>query len=130
MFSTPVQINNLGADHWIVLALVESTAVNATTLDRRRMRCNPNRHRHLLDNRLPTIAWDDSYSTRLADGNSLTGHDDWDCLNDLQRLGLIRIDSLVNGQVSPTDLGYQFAHALRKHYAQGGVPATFVPTIS
>lgn len=90
-------------------------------IDRRRVRCNPERHPLLLppDPFGSGPHWKDAYCTRLNEG-TVADHDDWDCLDDLEAAGLVEIMSLVNGYVTMTDEGTRVAAALRKHKSAGG----------
>lgn len=106
----------------------------------RDLRANEHTHPMVAVN-FTAAPWKDAYSTRLhgyafdrsadvvaqaAEGNLLLGHDDWDCLEDAESAGLLRIVSHVNGFVQLTDEGLAVAGALREHKARGGTFATFV----
>lgn len=139
----PTPVSCFGKDHWSLLAYVESRCVDGNkgvgTLARPHLRANPATH-PLLAHATPT-GWKDTYSTRLkgffafderADvdkamnaGLMLRGHDDWDCLDDLQDAGFVEILSLANGQVRMTDAGLDAAAQLRRHKARGGMFASF-----
>ena len=71
--------------------------------------------------------WKPSHSTRLRDNMIIDGHDDWDCLDDLDDAGLVEIISLINGFVRMTDYGLAITALLRKHKASGGKYRDFVP---
>lgn len=140
MTATPVE--QFGKDHWSTLAYVESCCVDGKdgigALDRRRMRCNASRHPLLDANGLP---WNDVHSTRLsgffdfADRNDtakagsagvmLIGHDDWDCLDDLEAAGYVEILTLANSAVRLTEEGMRVSGLLRAHKARGGQFAQF-----
>jgi hypothetical protein len=141
MSATHVQY--FGKDHWSMLAYVESCCVDGAKgigqLDRRRVRCNGNTHPLLNAN--ATVAWKDEYSTRLAGffdfehradpaqasaaGLQILGHDDWDCLDDLEAAGFVEILTLANAAVRMTDEGNRVAGLLRTHKANGGQFAQF-----
>lgn len=120
-----------GKDHWSTLAYVESCSVDSrnpegiASLDLRRMRCNRNKHPLVKANGFP---WDKSNGTIIKGGKILKDHDDWDCLEDLEKEGLVEVISLVNGYVKLTDKGIKIAHQLREHKAKGGQFSTFTPS--
>ena len=117
-------------DHWSLLAYVESRAVDhGGRLDHERIRGNPSTHPLLRNDAYQRNKgqWKPSYSTRLHGNKSLDGHDDWDCLDDLDNAGLVEIISLINGIVRMTDYGMMITAQLRKHKANGGKYQDFVP---
>lgn len=138
-----IQPQNFGKDHWSLLSYVEDLCVNgkggAGAISRSHMRCNPEKH--------PILScgnqWSPRYSTRLKNffqfeerddyakacdaGVQINGHDDWDCLDDLEEAGYIEIISLVNGAVLMTDRGRAISAELRNHKSKGGQFATFTP---
>lgn len=109
-----------GKDHWSLLGYV-ATRFDGD-LKHQNLRCNIAKHPLLVGH--PGQRWQDSYSTRLKNGQAL-GHDDWDCLDDLEAAGLVNIISLVNGIVFLTAKGNTVVFALRKHKESGGVFHTF-----
>lgn len=139
---TAVPVEKFGKDHWSLLAYVETLCVDGKdglgVIDGRRVRCNPARHPGQETSPGP---WRDSYSTRLAGffqfddradpqlaaeaGLMLLGHDDWDCLEDLEAAGLVSVITLTSGGVLLTDEGSRVAGVLRAHKAQGGHFAGF-----
>lgn len=141
MAPTPVQ--TFGKDHWSLLAYVECLCVDGTKgigqIDRRRVRCNENTHPLLNSN--VTGTWKNEYSTRLAGffdfehradpqkasdaGLQILGHDDWDCLDDLEAAGFVEILTLANAAVRMTKAGNKVAGELRTHKANGGQFAQF-----
>lgn len=139
-----VPMERWGRDHWSLLAYVEDLCVNAPRsvgkMDHRRVRCNGQTHPLLDVNGQP---WRPSWGTRLqgffefadrsdaaaaeAAGVQLGAHDDWDALDDLAAAGLVEPISLVNGFVTITEKGVRLAGEIRRHKAQGGQMAQFVP---
>ncbi len=137
--STPITPDRFAKDHWSLLAYVETLCVDGKDgmgrIDKTRMRANPERHPLQALNEF-AAPWKSAYSTRLAGytgfaqrddvaaataaGVMAEGHDDWDCLDDLQAAGLVEIFSLSNGFVKLTKRGMQVVHQLREHKAQGG----------
>ena len=140
MAATPVSL--FGKDHWSLLAYVECCCVDGENgigrLVRSRMRTNENTHPLL---RGAPVAWKVNYSTRLrgffefndrsdpakaiAAGLMLEGHDDWDCLDDLEAAGYLEVLTLVQGCVQLTEAGLAVAAKLREHKAKGGQFAGF-----
>lgn len=134
-----VPVEKWGKDHWSLLAYVETLCVDSSKkgigeIDKRRVRCNENRHTlHAVN--YPTCKWQSSYGTRLQgywakDGRTVPAklmkdHDDWDCLSDLDAAGMVEVISEANGFVKLTQRGSTVAGALRAYKAQGGVFADF-----
>lgn len=136
-----INIENFGKDHWSLFAYIESLCVDSkdaiAQINRSRMRCNPERH-PLLDN---NNTWLPTYSTRLKGffdfpdcqnyklaceaGFQVDGHDDWNCLEDLEEAGLIEITSMKNRMVMMTDKGLQVSNKMRNFKAKGGSYARF-----
>lgn len=130
-------MERFGRAHWSLLVYVKSVCVDANgsigQLDRKRMRCNPESHPLLAAG----IGWSAEYSTRLkgysnasalAEDKSaliVEGHDDWDCLDDLEQAGLISIISMINGFVKITKKGLSAAAQVEEHKANGGTFANF-----
>ncbi len=124
-----------GKDHWSVLAYAVSCCEDAEsdigTLNSAKMRCNPTRRPLLCRN-----TWQESYSTRLhgffefedrADvdqavsaGLQLLGHDDWDCLDDIEAAGMVEVLSLANPTVRMTAYGLDVCARLREYKVSGG----------
>jgi hypothetical protein len=129
-----VQMSEFGNDHWSLLAYVETLCVDSRgngigEIDKRRLSCNPKRHPVHAVNEASGVRWKDDYSTRLAEGaKPVLGHDDWDCLDDLEAEGLIEIMSEANGFVVLSDRGRELASRIRAHKSKGGSFSTFRPS--
>jgi hypothetical protein len=96
--------NRWGEDHWALLSYVVSCFDGS--LDLERLRCNGN--------------------TRLkGPSDRVIGHDDWDCLQDLEAAGLVEIISRLAGIVHLTEKGNAVAFRLREHKWNGQTFATF-----
>lgn len=139
--TTPV--SKFGKDHWSMLAYVETLCVDRKsgvgTIDPRKARCNEGSH---PAKSFSPVAWKQSFSTRLlgyfyfqerADvdkavgaGLQILGHDDWDCLDDLESAGFVEITSVANSFVRMTPDGLIASAKLREHKANGGMFAGFV----
>ncbi len=142
----PTAASRFGKDHWSLLAYIEHCCVNGLrglgVVDPFRLRCNPARHPTLSPMLPSLVSWKPSYATRLAGffafadrrdvdkaveaGVQLAGHDDWDCLDDLQAAGYVQVISLEERTVRMTPSGMAASARLRAHKAQGGSFADFV----
>lgn len=113
-----VSINEFGKDHFSTLLYVESRNVDYTgQIDREKMRCNPDGEHGMLQGGRASFGrgWDDKYSTRLADGSQLSGHDDWDCVEDMINAGwMVWLGTGANPCIVLTDGGWEKAAELRK----------------
>jgi len=132
MMSSPTNvtpIEKFGKDHLSLLAYVASRCAEDTdgrgVLERGRMRCNTQNHRLQARQYHHGDLWNERDSTRLAGfadfpdrkdpekvitaGFQLRGHDDWDCLADLEAAGLVKVLTLVNNYVRLTEKGHEIA---------------------
>lgn len=116
-----IKLEDFGKDHWSVLAYAETCAVDSYgRMDVRRLRVNSPK-RGIASQPYGPNDWKPSYGTRLKDGSIPDPeHDDFDCLDEFEELGLIETGTLVNPFVSFTDLGLKVASELRQHKAKGG----------
>ena len=131
-----------GKDHWSTLAYAETRIVDHRgLLNNDHMRADPDRHPNLALGAVkashgfkPT-----KYPTRLKD-RELPDHDDWDCIEDMMREGMIvvtskeGVDTLLDYPerhltVALTEKGYEVAAQLRKHKAEGGGWGDFQPRL-
>lgn len=118
---------DFGKDHWSVFGYVAAIFHgNEGIPDRQRMRCNPQRNPGLA---FPQHqGWKDSYSSRLRDRNGPAGHDDWDCVADLEIAGLVRWGGTgIDPSLSLTERGVLVAAELARHKQEGGNFASFRP---
>ena len=122
-----------GRDHESTMIFVESVVVDyggaLRSPDYERMRCNPDVHPGFATGRQEG-SWRDAeergeepslrYGTRLKGHTSATphvkvNHDDWSCIEDFEREGLI--ENLGTG-IRPlwklTEEGWEYAHGLRR----------------
>lgn len=120
-----VKIEEFGKDHWSLLAYLETLQVDnqdaVGEINRNKLSCNEKEHPMLRSEFSYDIGWKDSYSTRIKDGKTVPGHDDWHSLDDLEKAGLITIISLIDGFFKLTDKGIAIAGQIRSHKAHGGV---------
>lgn len=124
-----IPLELFGKDHWSTFGYLEHCAVERRgQVEIVRMRCDPGRH--------PLLAHEGSRfgspsPTRLkAEGVLIHNHDDWDCAEDLERVGLLtNVGSHVNPLFQLTPMGRAVATQLRAHKEGGGVFGTFVPEL-
>jgi hypothetical protein len=137
-----VEVKDFSKDHWSLLGYIESR-VNSNQvapftgeLDRRHIRINENTHSHLCGGHLPReiSSWQESWGTRLKgfwtekgtdESRRLSQHDDFDCLEDLEAAGIIKIMSTVNMFIMLTEYGVKVASKLREHKMAGNNFADF-----
>lgn len=119
----PVPVELWGKDHWSTLLYIEVRCVDHFgTPNRDHLRCHTAVHPGLAGR-----GGDGSrYPTRLNNGNEITEHDDWSCLEDAEAAGLLKWEgSGINPVFRLTDEGWKVVHALRRHLAEGGKIADF-----
>lgn len=117
-----IPVERWGKDHWSMLAYVETRAVDyGGKVDPRHLRENP-----LVSpprgNPMPS----NEHPTRLVDGEKVSPHDDWCCIEDLIAFGLLVWEGTgANPIFRLTARGWAVVSALRQHKAKGGTFATF-----
>jgi len=124
-----IEMKDFGKDHWSTFAYAETCCVdNRGGLALVRLRINRGK-RPIGGHPYGNPTWDPKYGTRIKDGSIPdTGHDDIDCLDDLERVGLLEwIGTLVNPAVKLTDVGLKVIAQLRQHKAGGGQFREFAP---
>jgi hypothetical protein len=117
-----IPVKEFGRDHWSTLAYIECVNVDGSGRPAlERMRCNPSRHPGLAEGRRgPRIEWQTSWSSHTKSGILLTGHDDFDCVNDLEKAGLIVVHGTGNNPVYRLTVdGWRVVNDLRQHKANG-----------
>jgi hypothetical protein len=121
----PIPMEEFGKDHWATLAYLETRCVDhGGVLDNRHMRCDSSRHPQFAHSNITT-----KYPTRTKAGE-VKNHDDWDCLDDCELLGLIENNGTNLHRVYRfTPLGHMIAGQLRQHKADGGNFHSFSPKI-
>lgn len=142
-----VDQKQFGKDHWSLLDYAESrvhshqVAPLTGELDKEHLRINPNGDYGVLatpSRGMFERSWHYDYGTRLKgyfeEGKStdltmqIPQHDDLNCLNDLEAVGLIEVMSLVNFFVKLTEKGQTIASELRKWKNKGGMFYNFEPS--
>ncbi len=124
-----MKLEEFGKDHWSTFAYAETCCVDSKgRLDSSRLRINGNKHPLMGGN---GTAWNPIYGTRAKDGKiPCPDHDDWDCLEELEREDLIEIvGTMINPVVKLTGKGIIVAGDLRRHKANGEQFATFESNI-
>ena len=119
VFQVGVPMERWAKDHWSILAYIETCAVDHYgELDKRRMRANPDTHpMHYVNT---GCIWMPLYGTRLKNPiETLSEHDDWDCIEDMEDYGLVELISSINGFIRLTDKGRKIVNKLREHKAAG-----------
>lgn len=97
----PIPVNKWGQDHRTTLMYAETRAVDqGGRIDHRQMRM------------------DRTYPTRLARGETIIGHTDWDCLRDAEALGYLKVVDEDRGYVEFTDKGYALVAKYRREKAE------------
>jgi|ERR1035437_891008 hypothetical protein len=140
-----IPMKMFGKDHWSLLSYIETCCVDNAhegvgNFDYDRLRTNTDKHPWAIGKResmsfgiMGQTYWKDEYSTRLK-GYSQDrenpvlqplGHDDVDCLDDLDAARLVEILTLTNCKIRITQKGMKFAAAIREHKTQGGNWAGF-----
>ena len=126
-----IQIKEWGKDHWSTFAYAETLAVDGGKQgliipDRSRMRTNEKTHPHLVGMHSGN-AGGSKYPTRLKD-REMDDHDDWDCLDDAIKEGLLTDEGTgLNRAFKLTKLGKKIANQLRNHKADGKNFSEFNP---
>ena len=123
-----IPISKWSKDHWSTLAYIETLAVDNKGIavpNIMRMRTNHESHPFMC------IGHDGSkYPTRLKDGIA-EGHDDWNCLEDAVREGLLKdIGTGINKMYSITEYGLSILSVLREHKIKGGTFSNFVVPVA
>ena len=122
-----VEMKDWSKDHWSTFTYVECRCVDYKgELNFKHIRCNEGFHLELPLAKIYALGeWHDKYSTRIKGGEQIRGHDDWDCMEDLQAAGFMKIVSMPDLKVEMTDVGWEVLKHLRKHKAAGGVFSSF-----
>lgn len=128
----PVPIEWWGKDHWNTLVYIETRCVDYDGVPNHdHMRIDIDRHDGMVGVRQgisSVIANNRKYPTRLRDGIELMDHDDWDCAEDAEKLGLIiNKGSGINPVYEMTDKGHALTARLRAHKSRGGNYSNFEP---
>lgn len=128
-----VPIDQFGRDHWSTFLYAEARAVDHHgVLWHDHMRCHASRHPAVFTRKRHHPAGREGgadgsrYPTILKGNVELVDHDDYDCLADLEAVGLLEQVGLDEVRLTPR--GHAVAAELRTFKASGGDYATFTPT--
>ena len=123
-----IPVDLFGKNHWSTFAYIETRCVDyGGVLDKRHMRCDETRHPGHAVNRW-AVGTGKKYPTILKGNVERADHDDWDCADDLEAAGLLKVAGTgMNPVYSLTDAGNRMASDLRAHKANGGNFAGFSP---
>jgi hypothetical protein len=120
----PIPMEEFGKDHWSTFAYVETLVVEGEQPRRERMRCDANRHPQFAHGEFK-----DKFPTRTKKGE-VKNHDDWDCLDDCELVGLVEnTGTNLHRVYNLTTLGWSVASQLRQHKASGGNFHSFEPKV-
>lgn len=124
-----ISIEEWGADHWSTFAYIETRCVDYNGEPNiQHMRCDGDRHPQ-FDHMTRMTGESGKYPTRFKTGE-LPDHDDWDCLDDCELLGLLENKGTGLHRVYKlTALGKLVAGQLRSHKMNKGTFATFTPVL-
>lgn len=141
---TMIPIHKWGKDHWSLLGYlgIRWSEYNGT-INKEHMRCNPNKHfgESIGGNIYGQNNWKPEYGTRLLGffeeesperkrRLQLNDHDDYDCLDDLEKAGFVKnIGTGLNPMVKLTNIGIKIESQLRKHKANGGTFNNFASVV-
>ena len=123
-----VSIERFGKDHWSTFAYIATCVTgNGGVPHRDRMRTDQDRHPGLVGPRMfISMLGNMKYPTRLAEGEELPDHDDWDCCEDLEEAGLLVSEGAgIEPVYGLTDLGWEVLKHLTAHKNSGGSFGTF-----
>lgn len=130
-----VKVKDFGKDHWSLLAYIGTRCVDyGCVLDVSHMRA---KHPVMSQNSMGQNFWKPEYSTKLFGywnkddtknpERMLKNHDDFDCLEDLERAGFIEdVGTMINPYAKLTKEGAEVEGFLIKHKTDGGYYSTFV----
>jgi hypothetical protein len=121
------ELKDFGTDHWSTFAYADTCAVDYNgNIDISKLRVNELK-RPIKSN---GCGWKPEWGTRNNKGVITDhDHDDIDCLDDLEAIGLLKTGTLVNQYVALTELGLKVIAELRLHKSKGGQYRNFVSSI-
>lgn len=127
MNDRPISSVHFSKHHWSVFAYVvekcQKGAQGVGLIEPGSMRCNENRHgKWKPENSL--LLWREDHSTQIK-GLQIIGHDDWDCLSDLESMGWLERMPASSFSVRLKPAGCVIAKKLKEHLASGGLLKNF-----
>jgi hypothetical protein len=134
-----------GQDHWQLLSIIYTKTREVgeplAKLDKKQLRCNPAIHPQHNANH---IKWQEKWGTRICASSEQTKnlspeqliqlgfikpeHDDWLCLNELEKEGLIQVMSTSQALIKITEKGQTIAQQIQHHTLCDGQYHNFKPT--
>ena len=132
-----IPLKDFGRDHWSTFAYIDTLIVELQGFQigfdgrmrqgRRNFRvmkemCS---HPKRVNSASMGIVMDLKYGTRLRDGSTVEGHDDWDCVQDLVEAGLLVGECEPSEILKLSENGKYAINALREHKRSEGSYATF-----
>lgn len=94
--SIEIPLTSFGQDHWSTFTYLKTRAVDhCGRLNPDNLRIDRTRHEHMIGRRKAAFGGGpcgSKYPTRIAGNVEVKGHDDWDCLLDIERAGLIVVE--------------------------------------
>lgn len=115
----PVVPEKWGKDHLSTLIYIESCIVDGNgTPNADKMRTKTGSPRGQFRSPRPSCEGGE-YPTVLSDGTLLSGHDDWDCVDDMEKPGVVVWGGTgLNPVFSLTDIGWELAGRIRRHLGE------------
>lgn len=115
-----------GKDHWSTLAYIEVRCTDYRgTVQLPQMRYDQNLHPQFHSHKNGDGG---KYPTRLKDGSLQYEHDDWSCVEDMEKAGYLKWGGTgLHPVFSLTKKGRSIANQLREHKANGGTFDNFKP---
>lgn len=137
-----IPMSHWGKDHWSTLAYAETVMTDCGGFQvgvDGRMRSGRRNFRVMTQGcpkpkragggaAAPAVVMEPGHSTKLKDGQCVTGHDDWSCIQDMAAEGLFNCgpDDVEPGVIlSLSDKGTKILNALREFKRGGGQYAAF-----
>ena len=136
-----IPITMWGKDHWSTLAYIDSVIAEHSfypiTIDSH-MRTKRETYDYFLMNKAKKFGFitqpyynflsSDAYGTKLNDGTTVMAHDDYSCIVDFAKEGLLNIDEnsiITNKKIKFSDKGLTVMNCLHKHKVNGGTYSNF-----
>ena len=129
-----IKMEEWGKDHWGTFMYIEKLCTEGTegigVFNKDSMRCDQSCHPKLIgpvNNINGVYDGGKTLPTRLKNRN-ISDHDDWDCVNDMESYGLVKIMGFEsNPACILTKTGAILSHELRRYMVNGGSYEDFMP---
>jgi hypothetical protein len=128
MGTNAVPVEQWGKDHWSTFAYIACVVTGRKgEPDKDRMRTDKDLHPGLLGRQVSLLGSDKKYPTILKGDIELPNHDDWNCAEDLEAVGLIKWNGTgIHPIFELTECGWKIFKDLTAFKNNGGTFATFV----